>query len=182
MSERRAIRAVTHNIMKTLKIYISTIVLTIALAGIAAAQTNLQTLDGAKVDVEGQNGKVVVLAVGAAWLPLSLKQAEYTNALAKKYAGRNVVVYFVLTDSANPKSKNHSSIEDIRKFQTASKLNVQILRDPDGAATLRKFAVEQVPSFVILDKQGNSVGEPFGGIDPKYDITIPMARVIDQNL
>ena len=168
--------------MKTLKTYISTIVLTIAFASLAAAQTNLQTLDGGKVNVEGQNGKVVVLAVGAAWLPLSLKQAEYTNAIAKKYAGRNVVVYFVLTDSANSKSKNYSTTEEIRQFVTNSKLSVQVLRDPDGAVTLSKFAVEQVPSFVILNKQGTSVGEPFGGIDPKYDITIPMARVIDKNL
>ena len=37
----------------------------------------------------------LVLAIGAAWLPLSSKQAEYTNAIAKKYAGKNVGRLFV---------------------------------------------------------------------------------------
>ena len=47
------------------------------------------------MDIQAQRGKVVILAVGSGWLPLSGKQAEYTNMLAKRYAGKNVVVYFV---------------------------------------------------------------------------------------
>jgi hypothetical protein len=42
--------------------------------------------------------------------------------------------------------------------------------------------LEQVPSFVILDKNGVAIGEPFGGIDPKYDITVPISRAIDKIL
>ncbi len=110
------------------------------------------------------------------------KQAEFTNALAKKYAGKNVVFYFVATDSANAKSKNFANNDSIRKFATANKLTATVLRDPDGAATLKKFNVEQVPSFVILDKSGRQIGDPFGGIDPKYDITIPISKAIDRLL
>ncbi|HMT09490.1 MAG TPA: TlpA disulfide reductase family protein [Pyrinomonadaceae bacterium] len=168
--------------MKNLKHNISFLVLATVFAVSAAAQTNLTSLDGAKVDVEAQTGKVVVMAIGAAWLPLSAKQAEYTNALAKKYAGKNVVVYFVMTDSANPKSKNYTSVEDIKRFVAANKLTVTVLRDPDGAATLRKFNVDQVPSFVLLNKKGEAASEPFGGIDPKYDITIPISKAIDKLL
>lgn len=147
-----------------------------------SAQTNLTSLDGTPVDVEGQQGKVVVLAIGASWLPLSNKQAEFTNALAKKYAGKDVVIYFVATDSANTGSKNFASNDSIRKFATNNKLSVPVLRDPDGAATLKKFDVDQVPSFVILNKKGQPIGEPFGGIDPKYDITIPISKAIDKLL
>lgn len=147
-----------------------------------SAQTALTTLDGTKVDVQAQDGKVVILAMGASWLPLSAKQAEYTNMLAKKYAGKNVVVYFVVTDSATAKSKNFASNEDVRKFGTTSKLTVPVLRDPDGAATLKKFKVDQLPSFVILNKAGESVSEPFGGIDPKYDITVPISKAVDKLL
>ena len=78
--------------MKTLKGFIAILSITLAAAFAASAQVNLTSLDGTRIDLEGQNGKVVVLAVAAAWLPLSGKQAEYTNALAKKYAGKNVVV------------------------------------------------------------------------------------------
>lgn len=154
------------------------------LFAIAALSQTLTSTAGALIDVSGQNGKVVVLAVGASWLPLSGKQAEYTNALAKKYANKNVVVYFIATDSANPKSKNYASPEQLKKFAMINKLTVPVLLDPDGALTLKKFKIDQVPSFVILDKNGNLAGEQFGGIstDAKYDVTIPIGKVIDRLL
>ena len=146
------------------------------------AQTPLASLDGGKVDVQSQKGKVVILAIGASWLPLSGKQADFANMLAKKYAGKNVVVYFVMTDSVLPKSKNFASNEDIRKFTATNKLGMPILRDPDGSATLKKFGVDEIPSFVILDKSGNQSGEAFGGIDPKFDITVPIGKAVDKLL
>lgn len=168
--------------MKTLNGFIATLGITLFFAFAASAQTNLTSIDGARVNVEGQNGKVVVMAIGASWLPLSDKQAEFTNTLAKKYAGKNVAFYFVMTDSVNPKSKNYATNDAIRAFAAKNKLSVTVLRDPDGAATIDKFKVEQVPSFVILDKNGTQIGEPFGGIDPKYDITIPISKAIDKLL
>ena len=173
-----------HKYMKTLRGFITILTLTLAVALAASAQTNLTSLDGTRINVEGQNGKVVILAIGATWLPLSGKQAEYTNTLAKKYAGKNVAIYFVLTDSANTKSKNYASADALRKFVFANKLTVPVLHDADGAATLKKFKIDQVPSFVILDKNGNVAGEQFGGIttDAKYDVTIPISKVIDKLL
>ncbi len=170
--------------MKTIKGSIAILALTLATAFTASAQTNLTSLDGTRVNVEGQNGKVVVLAIGASWLPLSNKEAEFTNVLAKKYAGQEVVFYFIATDSANAGSKNFASGDAIRKFGTGNRLTVPLLRDPDGAATLRKYNVEQVPSFVILDKNGKQVGDPIGGIDPtgKYDVTILISKTIDSLL
>jgi len=168
--------------MKNLTGFITTIALTLVLSAAAMSQTVLNSIDGGKVDIEAQNGKVVVLAIGAVWLPLSARQADFTNALAKKYAGKNVVFYFVATDSNNARSKNFTSVAEIRSFASMSKLTASILCDPDGAATLKKYKVEQVPSFVILNKNGDLAGEPFGGIDPKYDITIPISKAIDRLL
>lgn len=168
--------------MKTIKGFIAILTITFAAAFYLQAQTNLTGLDGGNVNIQGQTGKVVVLAIGASWLPLSDKQAEFTNTLAKKYAGRNVVIYFVATDSSNPKSKNYATNDIIRKFGIDNKLSAPILRDSDGVATLKKFNIEQVPSFVILNKSGGMVGEPFGGIDPKYDVTIAISKAIDKIL
>jgi thiol-disulfide isomerase/thioredoxin len=145
----------------------------------SSAQTSLPSLSGGSVDVQSQRGKVVILAIGAGWLPLSNKQAEYTNTLAKRYTGKDVMVFFVSTDSSNAKSKNYATNADIEKFVAGSKLAVPVLRDSDGTATLKKFSVDQLPSFVILDKQGNPVGSPFGGIDPKFDVTIPISKTVD---
>jgi len=168
--------------MKTIKSFVTFAGLMLALAVCVNAQVNLTSIDGSQVNVEGQRGKVVVLAVGARWLPLSGKQADFTNILAKKYAGRDVVIYFVATDSSVAKSKNFASDEDIRKFAFTNRLNIPVLRDPDGASTRKRFNIDQMPSFVILDKSGMVVGEPFGGIDPKYDITVPISKAIDMLL
>ena len=170
--------------MKTLKRYISLFSLVILSVAAGYAQTTLTALDGTRVNVEAQKGKVVVLAIGASWLPLSGKQADYVNAVAKKYQGRDVVVYFVATDSTNPKSKNFASDDAIKSFASTNKLAVPVLRDSDGATTFPKYKVDQVPSFVILDKNGVEAGPPLGGIDmdTKGDQTLRIFKVIDRLL
>ena len=157
-------------------------IITTAFVISANAQTSLQMLGNGNIDLNSQKGKVVVLAYGARWLPLSEKQIEYTNLLAKRYAGKNVVVYFVSTDSLNPKSKNFASNEMLSKFAADAKLSVSVLRDPDGTLTVKKFRVDQLPSFVVLDRTGALSGDAFGGIDPKFDITIPISKRIDSLL
>jgi thiol-disulfide isomerase/thioredoxin len=168
--------------MKTLKSIALVIAIVSVFAFAVSAQTSLAKLDGGLVDVQAQKGKVVILAVGASWLPLSNKQAEYTNLLAKKYVGKNVVIYFVVTDSTSTKSKNFASDEAVRKFAMANKLTMPILRDSDGTSVLKKFKVDQIPSFLILDKDGNQSGEAFGGIDPKFDVTVSISKKIDSLL
>lgn len=164
--------------MKTLKHFIAFASLLIAFSIGANAQTSLSSLGGGNVDVQAQNGKVVILAVGASWLPLSGKQAEVTNALKSKYKS-NVVIYFVATDSNNPKSKNFATDDQLRQWATKNNLSVTVLRDPDGASVMKKFNVDQLPAFVVLDKNGNLSGDPVGGIDPKADGTGPIVRIVD---
>jgi thiol-disulfide isomerase/thioredoxin len=151
---------------------------------VSAQAVTLTSLDGERVNVQGQKGKVVVLAIGASWLPLSNQQAITINKLAKKYAGRDIVFYFVTTDSTSVKSKNYADDVAIRKFAAVNKLNVPILRDSDGAITLKKFGIDQLPSFVILGKDGKPATESYVGIDvdPKIDIISSISREIDEIL
>ena len=158
------------------------VAVTMAFAVVSMAQTTFVTIDGGKVDLAAQKGKVVILAVGASWLPLSAKQAEYTNILAKRYTGKDVVVYYVATDSTLPKSKNFASNDAIAKFAGTNKLTVSVLRDSDGVVILKTYNIDQLPSFVILDKNGNQSGDAFGGIDPKFDVTIPISKAVDRLL
>lgn len=123
--------------MKNIKLLLAIFGLLIVFTFSAMAQTNLTTLGGGTVNIEGQRGKVVVLAIGASWLPLSKDQAVITNKLAKKYAGRDVAVYFVATDSTAAKSKNYASDEELTAFSTKNKLSVSVLRDSDGLLTLK---------------------------------------------
>jgi len=172
--------------MKTAKGFITILAFTLVLGAAAFSQTVLQSLGGGNIDLDAQRGKVVVLAVGASWLPLSARQIDVTNSLAKKYQGRDIVFYFVATDSSRA-GKNFASDEDLRKFATTNKIAVaSVLRDSDGVATFRKYSIDQVPSFVVIGKDGKLVGEPFGGLDSapnsKYDITVPISRAIDKAL
>ena len=169
-------------VLNNMRSIISILSFLLLTASVSFGQTSLSGLSGGQVDVQGQRGKVVILAMGASWLPLSKSQAEYTNVLAKRYSGKDVVVYFVATDSTNAKSKNYATNADIEKFVVGSKLAVPVLRDSDGTVTLKKFNVDQLPSFVVLDKQGNVAGSAFGGIDPKFDITIPISKAVDRLL
>ena len=168
--------------MKFIKTFAAAIFISAMFAISAYSQASLTSLDGNRVDIEGQRGKVVILAVGAGWLPLSAKQAEFTNTLARRYTGKDVVVYFVSTDSTTPKSQNFASDADVRKFATTNKLNVTVLRDPDGGVVLKRYSIDQLPAFVIIDKTGHQSGEVFGGIDPKSDITLPISKAVDKIL
>lgn len=168
--------------MRSIKSFITLSLLIAGLSLSVSAQSSLVSLGGGRVDLASQTGKIVILAIGATWLPLSMKQAEYTNVLARRYSGKNVVVYFVATDSSLAKSKNYASDDDIRKFVGASKLTTSILRDSDGAFTLKKYHIDQLPSFIILDKAGNQAGDAIGGIDPKFDITVPISKTVDSLL
>ena len=168
--------------MRTFKSIVLVFAFIAAFVFTASAQVPIALLDDAMAAVKAQKGKVVVLAVGASWLPLSDRQAEYVIALAKKYAGKNVVFSFVVTDSTDAKSKNFASDDAVRKFVTANKLTMPILRDSNGVVVRKNLKVDQVPTFVIIDKDGNQSGEAFGGIDPKFDITVPISKKIDSLL
>ncbi len=168
--------------MKRLHSTFSILAIVLAFVLTSSAQTRLTGLDGTSVAIDQQRGKVVILAVGASWLPLTAKQVEYTNILAKRYAGKDVVIYFVATDSQTPRSRNFASNEDLEKFATSTKLAVPVLRDPDGAGTLKKYGIDQLPSFIVLDKSGVRTVPPFGGIDPKHDITVNISKTVDSLL
>lgn len=165
--------------MKNTKNLFAVLSLIFFLAGVSAAQNvSLTNLDGGNFSLDAQRGKVVVLAVGATWLPLSDKQAIITNKLVKKYAGRDVEIYFVATDSTAAKSKNFASNQQIQDFAARNKMTAAILRDSDGATTLKRFKIDQLPAFVVFDKNGKVIGEPFGGVTPNAETE--MANQISQ--
>lgn len=169
--------------MKNVKLLFLTLSLVFAFVFSASAQdVNFTTLGGEKIDLASEKGKVVVLAIGASWLPLSKNQASAINKLTRKYSGRDVVFYFIATDSSVQKSKNYASDEQIKKFADSNQLTISILRDSDGVLSMKQYKIDQLPAFIILDKQGKLADGPFTGLDPKSDISIPLAAKIDKLL
>lgn len=142
---------------------------------------SLQSVDGQTVSSGSLRGEVVVLAFGASWLPLSRTQLQGVRKLADEYSDRGVVVYWVSTESADPKSKNFASDEQLRSFAQKYGLKVTVLRDPDGVVS-KRFGVDQLPSIVILDKEGAMSGGPIGGLDPKGDLAGQLAPRLNKLL
>jgi peroxiredoxin len=131
---------------------------------------SLKSIDGQTVTSNSLHGEVVVLAFGASWLPLSRTQLQGVRKLADEYSDRGLVVYWVSTESDNTKSKNYASDEQLRAFSNKYGLKVTVLRDPDGVVS-KKFGIDQLPSMVIIDKEGNISGSPISGLDPNGDLT-----------
>ena len=146
----------------------------------APVDFSLLTTDGQTISSDSLRGEVVVLAFGASWLPLSKTQLQGIRKLADEYSDRGVVVYWVSTESVDPKSKNFASDEQLRAFAQKYGLKVTVLRDPDGQ-TSKKFGVDQLPSIVIIDKQGNAT-EPIGGLDPNGNLAGQLASRLDKVL
>lgn len=128
-----------------------------------------RSLDGGSVSSAGLNGKVVVLAVAASWVPLTSRQAQGVAKLASDYAGRGVTVYWVFTDSEKAGSRNFASDADLKAFASRNGISLRILRDPDGA-TVKRFGISQVPAFVIMDRTGHIQRPAIEGIDPEGDL------------
>ncbi len=141
---------------------------------------SLTSTDGQTITSESLRGEVVVLAFGASWLPLSKNQLQGIRKLADEYSDRGVVVYWVSTESEDPKSKNFASNEQLRGFAQKYGIKVTVLRDPDGV-TSKKFGIDQLPSIVIIDKQGNP-SEPIGGLDPNGNLANQLASRLDKVL
>lgn len=149
--------------------------------GTGPVEFSLRSIDGQTITSQSLRGEVVVLAFGASWLPLSRMQLQGIRKLADEYADRGVVVYWVSTESEDPKSKNYASDQQLRGFAQRYGLKVTVLRDPDGAVS-KKFGIDQLPSIVILDKQGYPVGEPIGGLDPNGNLAGQLASRLDKVL
>lgn len=164
-----------------------TVSLTLALCAVALAapaagsaqgplEFRLRTADGSEVSSETVRGSVVVLAFGASWLPLSRDQVRGVQELADEYAGRQVRVYWVSTDSDKPQSKNFASDDQLRAFASKNGLKITVLRDPDGTLFKRLgVAGNQLPAIVILDQQGGVSVPTIGGLDPSRKLVDVLA-------
>ncbi len=147
----------------------------------APAEFSFRSIDGQTISSQSLRGEVVVLAFGASWLPLSRTQLQGVRKLADEYSDRGVVVYWVSTESENPKSKNYASDEQLRAFAQKYGLAVTVLRDPDGVVS-KRLGVDQLPAIIILDKQGNIAAGPISGLDPQGNLVGQLAKHLDRIL
>lgn len=179
-TSRRSLAAATFLFLMALSVVVLTPQKT-AQARQERVDFQLRSIDGQAIGASEVRGQVVVLAVGASWLPLSRKQAQSIRKLANEYGQRGVVVYWVSTDSESPKSKNYASDEQLKAFSRRHDLNVTVLRDPE-ATVVKQMGVDQLPAIVILDRSGRVFRSPITGLDPEGILSEQLAEPLNELL
>jgi len=149
---------------------------------VSAQNASYTAVDGGRYETASDKGKIVILAVGARWLPLSETQAEVLGKVMKNLKGKDVVFYFVATDTIDADAETDATDAELTAFAKKNKIEAKLLRDPRGSATTKAYKVDQLPAFVIIDKQGNIHGRPVTGIQPNRDISPQLTQRIESLL
>jgi len=118
-----------------------------------APQVTLRTTDGCLVDLSQQRGRIVVLAFGATWVPMTDKNLDAFQRLADRYAGHGIDFYWVSTNSMKKKAKGFVSDDGLEDFASEVGLRLPILRDSDRTA-FRAFGLDVLPAVIVIDREG----------------------------
>jgi len=139
-----------------------------------AQDATFSTPVGQTVTLSSLRGNVVVLLFSGIQDPQRREGLKALGALAERYQGKNVKVYWV---SVNPASE---VTDDQLKGISNS---VPVLRDNNQVA-FKRFSgkVAQLPTIVVIDRQGTPVGQPRGGISSNSDFINDLASIIDRSL
>lgn len=146
----------------------------VAASASAQQDATFTTASGQTVTLSSLRENVAVLLFSGVQDPQCREGLKALKALAERYEHKDVKIYWV---SVNPPSE---MTNDQLKSPCGVKTEVPVLRDSGGAA-LKRFSGKraQLPTLVVLDRQGNPSGQPRGGFNPNSDFINDLASTID---
>jgi peroxiredoxin len=128
-------------------------------------RVTLRTTDGRLVDLVERRGRIVVLAFGATWVPMTDRDLDAFQRLADRYAGRGIDFYWVSINSMRQKEKGFVSDDGLEDFASEVGLRLPVLRDPDRTA-FKTFGLDVLPPVIVIDREGQ-VRLKMIGLDPE---------------
>lgn len=147
---------------------------TVFLASALGQDVSLQRLNGERLNLASLRGKVVVLLLTGMQDPQCRDEFRALGALSERYSTADVSVFWVSINSSKEVS------DDQLQEPCGPTGAVTVLRDPGQAAFKRLSPkASQLPTIVILDKQGRVHGQPKGGFNPNSDFVNDLAAIID---
>jgi hypothetical protein len=115
---------------------------------------------------------VVVLLFAGVQDPQCKAEFKALESLGDRFQGKDVAIYWVSLNSpsevTNAQLKNPCNVNS----------RIAVLRDPNQAA-FKRFGGKQLPTLVVLNRNGDPVGSPRGGFNPNSDFVNDLASVID---
>jgi peroxiredoxin len=138
------------------------------------AQQDLTFLspDGQSVTLSSLKGKVVVLAFSGVQDPQCRELTKALQSLSERYQGKDVSINWVSVNSAAEASNEKL------KAPCGPVGAISVLRDQNQAA-FKRFGGKQLPTLILLDKQGQPSGRPYGGFNPDSNFVNDLAASID---
>lgn len=145
----------------------------VATAG-APQDFSFTTSSGQTVPISSMRGKVIVLLFSGVQDPQRREGLKALTSLAERYQGKDVKVCWISVNSPSELT------DEQLKAAGGTAKSVMVLRDANQAA-FKRFSEKraQLPTVVILDRQGNPVGQPRGGFNPNSDFINDLATTID---
>lgn len=119
--------------------------------GSPAPDIELTGLDGKKVKLSSQKGKIVMIDFWATWCVPCREGLPVTNKLHEKFASKGLQVFAVSNEDR----------ETVADFVKAKRFTFPALRDADGSAA-KAYKIEAIPTLVIIDAKGNLVSYAVG--------------------
>jgi peroxiredoxin len=143
----------------------------------SAQDLSFSTPDGQTVTLSSLRGSVVVMLFSGAQDPQRREGLSALVELAKRCEGKKVKILWVSVNTAS------EATNDQLKSIAASAPSVSVLRDNNQAA-FKRFSgkVAQLPTIVVLDRQGNPFGQPRGGFNPNSDFINDLASIANNLL
>ncbi len=126
----------------------------IALADTPAPQFNLRSLDGQTFSNSSLSGNIVLLEFWATWCPYCRKDQPAVDAIQSEYASRGVVV--IAVDVGEEESI-------VRQYLQKNPRSCSVALDESNAVA-RRFGMDGVPHYVVIDRSGNIVARSSGAV------------------
>jgi peroxiredoxin len=115
--------------------------------------------NGNTIHLTDLKGKVVLLDFWATWCGPCKMTIPHIEAIYEKYKDKNVVVLGVNLDTGD--------LEKVKSFIDQYGMKYLVITDPKSAVA-GKYMVNSIPTFFIIDKEGN-IAKTIIGYDPNIE-------------
>lgn len=121
-------------------------------AGLPAPEFQYKDHKGQLVSSSSLKGKYLYIDIWATWCVPCIREIPALKEIQKKYEGKNIDFVSISIDTS-------SDTEKWKKFISTNALQgIQLIADKEwGSDFIKKFGINSIPRFILIDPQGNIV-------------------------
>jgi thiol-disulfide isomerase/thioredoxin len=120
-----------------------------------------EVISGKPFPLRGHIGQVVLIDFWATWCGPCRMALPHLIELENKFGGKDFTVVGVSLDQQGP--------DLVRAFAQQWDLNYPVVVDTDGSLAREYGGIREIPTTVVIDREGRVVGDPLIGYRPFSD-------------